>query len=156
MPTLSGVLNELKDLVTGPPVVSVTTLEAPIVPPSESLPLKSEAVILHVYSISERVNRFSLMFGLGLYHTAVEIYGQEHSFIGHPFQFTGVVSTIPKTAAYIYQEGLNMGRTKMNKEAVSHCLKELGKLFTGSSYHLLHHKSYCRIEKKRRFESSIF
>ena len=97
-------------------------------------------VILHVYSISERVNRFSLILGLGLYHTAVEIYGQEHSFVGHPFKFSGIVSMVPKSAAYIYQEGLDMGQTKMTEHEMSNCLKEMGKVFTGSSYHLLHNK----------------
>ncbi|CAF4161743.1 unnamed protein product [Rotaria sp. Silwood2] len=100
--------------------------------------MDSELVILHIYSISERVNRFSLMFGLGLYHTAVEVYGKEHSFVAHPFKFTGIISTIPKTAAYIYQEGLDMGRTKINKQTVGNVLKELGKIFIGSSYHLVY------------------
>jgi len=138
--TLNRVFNGLKGVEIGQPIAPVTTQETTISAISESNPLSSGPVILHVYSISERINRFSLMFGLGLYHTAVEIYGQEHSFVGHPFKFTGIVSTIPKTAAYIYQEGLDMGRTKMNKEAVGNCLKELGKIFTGNSYHLLHNK----------------
>ena len=100
----------------------------------------AEPVLLHIYSISDRVNRFSLLLGLGLYHSAVEVYGQEHSFIGHPFKFTGLVSTTPKTAAYVYQEGLDMGKTSMSKQAVALCLNELGKIFTGSSYHLLQNK----------------
>lgn len=80
------------------------------------------------------------MLGLGLYHTAVEVYGQEHSFVGHPFSFTGIVSTVPKTASYIYQEGLQIGRTTMNERTVGQQLKDLGKIFTGSSYHLLNRK----------------
>jgi hypothetical protein len=137
---LNRVLNELKELAIGQPVTPVIKQEGAIGPISESNVINSEPVILHVYSISEGVNRFSLMVGLGLYHTAVEVYGQEHSFVGHPFKFTGIVSTIPKTAAYIYQEGLDMGRTKMTEQEVGICLKELGKIFTGSSYHLLHNK----------------
>ncbi|CAF0813058.1 unnamed protein product [Adineta steineri] len=101
------------------------------------IPLNSEPVILHIYSISESINRFSLLFGVGLYHTAVEVYGREYSFIGHPFKFTGIITTIPKTAAYIYQEGLDIGRTNMTKAEVDNYLKELGTIFTGSSYHLL-------------------
>ena len=100
----------------------------------------AEPVVLHIYSISDRVNRFSLLLGLGLYHSAVEIYGQEHSFIGHPFKFTGIVSTRPKMAAYVYLEGLNIGKTSMSKQAVEHCLNKLGRIFTGSSYHLLQNK----------------
>ena len=80
------------------------------------------------------------MLGLGLYHTAVEVYGQEHSFVGHPFPFTGIVSTVPKSASYIYQEGLEVGRTTMDERAAGHLLRELGKVFTGSSYHLLNRK----------------
>ena len=99
-----------------------------------------ESVILHVYSISDRLNRFSLMVGLGLYHTAVEVYGQEHSFIGHPFAFTGIVSIVPKTAGYAYHEGLEMGRTTMSEHSIGNHLRELGKIFTGHSYHLLHKK----------------
>jgi hypothetical protein len=119
------VLNGFKEVVINQPDLSVT---------------KQEQVILHIYSISEQVNRFSLIVGLGLYHTAVEIYGQEHSFVGHPFKFSGIVSMIPKTAAYIYQEGLDMGRTRMTEQEMGNYLKELGKIFTGSSYHLLHNK----------------
>jgi len=137
---LNRVLNELKELAIGQPVTPVIKQEGAIDLISESNLINSEPVILHVYSISEGVNRFSLMVGLGLYHTAVEVYGQEHSFVGHPFKFTGIVSTIPKTVAYIYQEGLDMGRTKMTEQEVGICLKELGKIFTGSSYHLLHNK----------------
>jgi hypothetical protein len=124
------VLNGLKEVVINQPQELEIGLN----------PINSTQVILHVYSISERVNRFSLIVGLGLYHTAVEIYGQEHSFVGHPFKFSGIISTIPKTAAYIYQEGLDMGRTKLTKQEMSNYLKELGKIFTGSSYHLLHNK----------------
>jgi hypothetical protein len=134
------VLNGLKEIVTGQTAAPVTMQEIAIAPISESNILDSEPVILHIYSISEGVNRFSLMFGLGLYHTAVEVYGQEHSFVGHPFKFTGIVSTIPKTAGYVYQEGLDMGRTKLNEQEVGTCLKELGKIFTGNSYHLVHNK----------------
>ena len=38
----------------------------------------SELVIVQVDAISERVNRFSLTVGLGLYHTTVQIYDQEY------------------------------------------------------------------------------
>jgi deubiquitinase DESI2 len=107
---------------------------------SPTEPRTPEPVILHVYSISDRVNRFSLMVGLGLYHTAVEVYGQEHSFIGHPFPFTGIVSIAPKSAGYIYHEGLEMGRTCMSEQTVGNHLKEFGRIFTGHSYHLLHNK----------------
>lgn len=132
--------NRVFKVVTGQPVVSVSKQEITTAPISESNEVHSESVILHVYSIAEGVNRFSLMFGLGLYHTAVEVYGQEHSFVGHPFKFTGIVATIPKTAAYTYQEGLDMGRSKLNETEVGICLKVLGKIFTGSSYHLLNNK----------------
>jgi hypothetical protein len=130
----------ITEIAIGQSVTSVIKQDVAMDPISESNVIDSEPVILHVYSISEGVNRFSLMIGLGLYHTAVEIYGQEHSFVGHPFKFTGIISTIPKTAGYIYREGLDMGRTKMNEKEVGICLKELGKIFTGNSYHLLHNK----------------
>ena len=139
--TLNRTLNELREIVTGHPISSDPTQEATTISSNSQLnSIRSEPVTLHIYSISDRVNRFSLMVGLGLYHTAVEVYGQEHSFVGHPYKFTGVVSTIPKTAAYIYQEGLDMGRTKMTEHAVGACLKELGKIFTGNSYHLIQNK----------------
>jgi hypothetical protein len=139
--TLNRAFNELKEMVIGHPIPADITQEAPPIHSNSQLnSISSEPVILHIYSISDRVNRFSLMLGLGLYHTAVEVYGQEHSFVGHPYKFTGIVSTIPKTAAYIYQEGLDMGQTKMTEHAVGTCLKELGKTFTGNSYHLIQNK----------------
>lgn len=133
MSGFNRVINRLKDVVIGQPIMSTTKVE------NESTH-DPQTVILHIYSISERVNRFSFKFGLGLYHTAVEIYGQEHSFVGHPFKFSGIVSTIPKTAAYIYLEGLDMGKTTMTEREIGNCLKELGQQFTGDSYHLLQKK----------------
>jgi hypothetical protein len=142
--------------MTGQSATPIPQQEVAIGSMSESNVIGSKPVILHIYSISEGVNRFSLMFGLGLYHTAVEVYGQEHSFVGHPFKFTGIVSTMPKTAAYIYQEGLDMGRTKMNEQEVGICLKELEKIFTGSSYHLLHNKYFFCKENSSSFVFNIF
>ena len=138
--TLNRVLNNLKEVVTGQPIAPITTPDITINSICERNLVDSEPVILHIYSVSERVNRFSSMFGLGLYHTAVEVYGQEHSFAAHPFKFTGIISTIPKTAPYVYQEGLNIGRTKLNEQDIGNCLKELGKVFNGNSYHLLYKK----------------
>ena len=125
-------------MLTGYGMLIGQSQETTSISPAESR--TPESVILHLYSISDRVNRFSLMVGLGLYHTAVEVYGQEHSFIGHPFMFTGIVSIAPKSAGYIYHEGLEMGRTTESEQTVVNHLKEFGKIFTGQSYHLLHNK----------------
>ena len=129
------VLNGLKDAVIGQPITTVSKSKT-----DQIVAYDPETVILHIYSISERVNRFSFKVGLGLYHTAVEVYGQEQAFFGHPFKFSGIVSTVPKASGYTYLEGLEMGKTTMGKRQIGNDLKELGRLFTGSSYHLLQNK----------------
>lgn len=57
-------------------------------------------VIVNIYDIpSPRFNKFMSATGLsGIYHSAVQVYGKEWTFLGHPFTFSGIYCT-PATSS---------------------------------------------------------
>ncbi|KAI0985549.1 hypothetical protein GJ496_006590 [Pomphorhynchus laevis] len=52
-------------------------------------------VVVNVYDIpSPKFNRFMSAAGLsGIYHSALQVYGKEWTFVGHPFNFSGILCT---------------------------------------------------------------
>ena len=58
-------------------------------------------VLLNVYDLlpPSGISEVLWLGGLGLHHSAVEVYGTEYSFGGHEFSFPGVFAGTPREAA---------------------------------------------------------
>lgn len=75
-----------------------------------------EAVILNVYSIT-KLNKFLQFFGVGFYHTGVQIYGKEFSYGGHDQDSSGIMMTEPHalTGVSLY-ESFIVGFTRHSED----------------------------------------
>ncbi|KAJ9679517.1 hypothetical protein PVL29_021439 [Vitis rotundifolia] len=108
-------------------------------------------VILHIYDVtnsgSEKTNNtivqinkiFKDGIGLGgIFHSAVQVYGDDEWSFGFCEQGTGVFSCpASKNPMYTYRECIVLGRTNFSIFKVNQILRELSREWPGSSYDLL-------------------
>ncbi|KAE9617385.1 hypothetical protein Lal_00034819 [Lupinus albus] len=108
-------------------------------------------VILHIYDVtnsgSDKTNNTILQInkifkdGIGLggiFHSAVQVYGDDEWSFGFCEQGTGVFSCPSgKNPMYTYRESLILGKTNFSIFKVNQILRELSREWPGSSYDLL-------------------
>jgi len=99
-------------------------------------------VVLHVYDLGTspnvlHINRVSYALGGGLYHTAVEVYGQEYSF-GYAEAGSGVYGCAPtKCELHTYKQSVTLGVTNLTHQEVKQVLGALATEYPANSYELL-------------------
>ncbi|KAH9326699.1 hypothetical protein KI387_006877, partial [Taxus chinensis] len=107
-------------------------------------------VVLHIYDVtnspSTKTNNVIVQLNKimkdgigigGIFHSAVEIYGEEWSF-GYCENGTGVFNCPPKkNPMYTYRESIVLGKTNMSTYAVTQILTELSREWHGYTYDLL-------------------
>uniref|UniRef100_A0A7N0RB90 PPPDE domain-containing protein n=2 Tax=Kalanchoe fedtschenkoi TaxID=63787 RepID=A0A7N0RB90_KALFE len=108
-------------------------------------------VILHIYDVtnsgSDKTNNtivqinkiFKDGIGLGgIFHSAVQVYGDEEWSFGFCEQGTGVFSCpCGKNPMYTYRESIVLGKTEFSIFEVNQLLRKLGREWPGYSYDLL-------------------
>nr|GME06282.1 deSI-like protein At4g17486 [Ipomoea batatas] len=108
-------------------------------------------VILHIYDVTNsasdktnstilQINRiFKDGIGLGgIFHSAVQVYGDEEWSFGFCEQGTGVFSCpAGQNPMYSYRESINLGQTNYSIFKVNQILRELSREWPGCSYDLL-------------------
>lgn len=108
-------------------------------------------VILHIYDVtnsgSDKTNNtivqinkiFKDGIGLGgIFHSAVQVYGDEEWSFGFCEQGSGVFSCPSgKNPMYTYRECIVLGKTTCSISKVNQILRELSREWPGSSYDLL-------------------
>ncbi|TYH55035.1 hypothetical protein ES332_D09G211300v1 [Gossypium tomentosum] len=113
--------------------------------------LKMMEVILHVYDVTNsesdktnstivQINKiFKDGIGLGgIFHSAVQVYGEDEWSFGFCEQGSGVFSCPSgKNPMYTYRESVVLGRTNFSIFKVNQILRELSRDWPGSSYDLL-------------------
>ncbi|PON96986.1 hypothetical protein TorRG33x02_073650 [Trema orientale] len=108
-------------------------------------------VVLHIYDVtnsgSDKTNNtivqinkiFKDGIGLGgIFHSAVQVYGEDEWSFGFCEQGTGVFSCpAGKNPMYTYREAIVLGKTNFTIFKVNQILRELSREWPGSSYDLL-------------------
>ncbi|OMO68388.1 hypothetical protein CCACVL1_19981 [Corchorus capsularis] len=108
-------------------------------------------VILHIYDVtnsgSDKTNSTILQInkifkdGIGLggiFHSAVQVYGDDEWSFGFCEQGSGVFSCPSgKNPMYTYRESIILGKTNFSKSKVNQILRELSREWPGTSYDLL-------------------
>ncbi|RDX71102.1 DeSI-like protein [Mucuna pruriens] len=108
-------------------------------------------VVLHIYDVtnsgSEKTNntivqinkifKDGIGFG-GIFHSAVQVYGDDEWSFGFCEQGTGVFSCPSgKNPMYTFRESIDLGKTNFSIFKVNQILRELSREWPGSSYDLL-------------------
>ncbi|XP_020517129.1 desumoylating isopeptidase 2 isoform X2 [Amborella trichopoda] len=108
-------------------------------------------VILHIYDVTNsgsaktnntivNINKiFKDGIGLGgIFHSAVQVYGDEEWSFGFCENGSGVFSCPPcKNPMYAYRESIALGETGFSISKVNQILRELSREWPGNSYDLL-------------------
>ncbi|KAL9994076.1 putative PPPDE peptidase domain-containing protein [Helianthus debilis subsp. tardiflorus] len=108
-------------------------------------------VILHVYDVTNsgsdntnnailQINRiFKDGIGVGgIFHSAVQVYGEDEWSFGFCEQGSGVFCCpAKKNPMYTYRECIVLGKTNLSKSKVNQILRELSREWPGNCYDLL-------------------
>jgi hypothetical protein len=94
--------------------------------------VSANRVILNVYDLHE-MNDQLYSFGLGLYHSGVQIGGLEWTFAGG----AGIFSDDPKGAPAKYRESVDLGEFRGTSRDVDSILDDLRQKFKSNSYNIL-------------------
>lgn len=100
-----------------------------------------EPVILNVYDMYW-TNDYTSPMGLGVFHSGVEVYGQEYAYGGHPFPFSGIFDISPRDhedlgEQFKFKQSIHVGYTDFTANEIKRIVSELGKDFRGDKYHLM-------------------
>ncbi|KAF7051488.1 hypothetical protein CFC21_059724 [Triticum aestivum] len=111
---------------------------APSVAPAPApAPAATYAVYLNIYDISP-INNYLYWFGLGIFHSAVQVHGMEFGYGAHEYATSGVFQVEPKSCpGFIFRRSVCMGTTNMSRAEVRAFLEDLAEDYHGDTYHLI-------------------
>jgi deubiquitinase DESI2 len=86
-----------------------------------------------------RLNNTLYKFGIGVFHSGVEVYGVEYAFGGHYDDLSGIFTSPPKQAqGVVYRCSVDLGRTPFPRETVDAIVDAMGsRQFLGNNYSLI-------------------
>mmetsp|Transcript_18528 Transcript_18528/g.40543 ORF Transcript_18528/g.40543 Transcript_18528/m.40543 type:complete len:221 (-) Transcript_18528:3718-4380(-) len=95
-------------------------------------------VYINVYDLWEN-NKYAYYFGLGIYHSGVEVYDSEYAYGAHDNSASGIFETAPKgvPGTVGLRMSIYVGHTMLSRREVDAVCEELGDEFRGNQYHLL-------------------
>jgi len=99
---------------------------------------KGEPVYLNIYSLGSW-NCILSFFGIGVYHTGVEIYGTEFWYGGHDNTTTGIMRSTPGELGLSLEEKIFMGYTQMSYQELKTDIHFLDKIWIGTEYEPFSH-----------------
>jgi len=92
------------------------------------------SIYLNIYDLTS-LNNFLDCFGIGAYHSAVQIFDTEFSFGAHPYNFTGVIENQPNTNKLIQlRKTILIGQTNLKLNEINKILNEVKKKYFGNTY----------------------
>jgi hypothetical protein len=95
-------------------------------------------VAVNVYDLHE-FNDYAYIFGVGIFHSGLEVHGREYAFGGHDHASSGIFETAPREAPppAKFRSTEIVGYTDMTPAEVADVVAELDHEFHGNTYHLL-------------------
>ncbi|KAJ0256693.1 PPPDE domain-containing protein [Hirschfeldia incana] len=94
-------------------------------------------VYLNVYDLTP-INGYTYWFGLGVYHSGVEVHGIEYAFGSHEYPSTGIFEVEPKQCeGFTFRKSILIGKTDLGPLEVRATMDQLADKYKGSSYNLI-------------------
>ncbi|KAF3786082.1 DeSI-like protein [Nymphaea thermarum] len=94
-------------------------------------------VFLNVYDLTP-INGYAYWFGLGIYHSGVQVHGVEYAFGAHDAPTTGIFEGEPKKCAgFTFRKSILIGRTDLGPKEVRGLMEKLADNYTGNTYNLI-------------------
>ncbi|KAF3622875.1 DeSI-like protein [Capsicum chinense] len=97
----------------------------------------SVPVYLNVYDLTS-INGYAYWFGLGVYHSGVQVHGVEYAFGAHEYPTTGIFEGEPKQCeGFTFRKAILIGWTEMSDGEVRRVMEELAEKYKGNAYNLI-------------------
>ncbi|XP_062146722.1 deSI-like protein At4g17486 isoform X1 [Alnus glutinosa] len=99
---------------------------------------KSRALLyLNVYDLTP-VNNYLYWFGLGVFHSGVEVHGLEYGYGAHEYSSSGVFEVEPRSCpGFIFRRSVLLGSTDMSRSEFRSFMEHLSAKYHGDTYHLI-------------------
>ncbi|KAK2432386.1 deSI protein [Trifolium repens] len=99
--------------------------------------LGSVSVYLNVYDLTQ-FNGYAYWFGLGVYHSGVQVHDVEYAFGAHEHASTGIFEGEPKKCeGFRYRKTILIGKTDKDIDEVRNMMVELAAEYKGNAYNLI-------------------
>lgn len=104
----------------------------------ESDETKNRALLyLNVYDLTP-INNYLYWFGLGIFHSGIEVHGLEYGFGAHEYSSSGVFEVEPKSCpGFIFRRSVLLGSTDMSRSEFRSFMEHLSAKYHGDTYHLI-------------------
>ncbi|XP_020206138.1 deSI-like protein At4g17486 isoform X5 [Cajanus cajan] len=108
-----------------------------LVPVSRKKKTGLNPVYLNVYDLTP-INGYAYWFGLGVYHSGVQVHGVEYGFGAHERDTTGIFEVEPRNCpGFTFRKSIFIGSTDMGPNEVRMFMEKLAELYSGNTYHLI-------------------
>lgn len=92
---------------------------------------------LNVYDLTP-MNSYLYWFGLGIFHSGVEVHGLEYGFGAHEYPSSGVFEVEPRSCpGFIFRRSVPMGSIDMSRTEFQSFMGNLAAKYHGDTYHLI-------------------
>ncbi|XP_012070052.1 deSI-like protein At4g17486 isoform X2 [Jatropha curcas] len=92
---------------------------------------------LNVYDLTP-VNNYLYWFGLGIFHSGIEVHGMEFGFGAHEYSSSGVFEVEPKSCpGFIFRRSVLLGSINLSRSEVRSFMEHLSAKYHGDTYHLI-------------------
>ncbi|KAE9609262.1 hypothetical protein Lal_00020674 [Lupinus albus] len=94
-------------------------------------------VYLNVYDLTP-INGYAYWFGLGVYHSGVQVHGIEYGFGAHEHDISGIFEVQPRHCpGFTFRKSIFIGTTDLGQKEVPAFMKKLAQYYSGNTYHLI-------------------
>ncbi|GLU09759.1 hypothetical protein SLE2022_266020 [Rubroshorea leprosula] len=94
-------------------------------------------VVLNVYDLTP-FNNYTIWFGFGIFHSAIEVHGKEYGFGAHDFPVSGVFEVEPRSCPdFVFRCSIKMGHIKMSPSEFRTFIEDAASEYHGDTYHLI-------------------
>ncbi|MBA0662085.1 hypothetical protein Goklo_006280 [Gossypium klotzschianum] len=92
---------------------------------------------MNVYDLTP-INGYAYWFGLGIYHSGVQVHGVEYGFGAHEHSATGIFEVEPRQCpGFTFRKSILIGRTDLGPKDVRSFMEKLATDYSGNTYHLI-------------------
>lgn len=92
---------------------------------------------LNVYDLTP-INNYLYWFGLGIFHSGIEVHGMEYGFGAHEYPTSGVFEVEPKSCpGFVFRRSVLLGSTDLSRAEFRSFMEHLSSEYHGDTYHLI-------------------
>ncbi|KAF9685431.1 hypothetical protein SADUNF_Sadunf03G0053900 [Salix dunnii] len=92
---------------------------------------------LNIYDLTP-INNYLYWFGLGIFHSGIEVHGMEYGFGAHEYPTSGVFEVEPRSCpGFIFRRSVLLGSTNMSRSEFQSFMEHLSAKYHGDTYHLI-------------------